>query len=200
MIFHHIRHGIRRLWKNLAFTSIVALTLALGIGLNTAIFSIIQAVLLRPLPYADPGRLVTINHYYAQKDLVSGVSVPGFLEYRDHTRSFESLAVTSGWTTNLTGIDRPERLIGGLVSHGYFEVFGIAPAMGRSFFEEEDTPGKDRVVIMSHGFWERRMGAATDAIGQTLQLNGETHVIVGVMPDGFPRPFAGATRQHQYYQ
>jgi putative ABC transport system permease protein len=185
MLRHHIRIGIRRLRKNLAFASIVALTLALGIGLNTAIFSIIQTVLLRPLSYSDPGRLVTINHYYAQINLVSGVSVPGFLEYRDHTRSFESLAVTAGWTTNLTGIGQPERLIGGLISQGYFEVFGIPPAMGRDFLKAEDTPGNDRVVILSNGFWERRMGAAPDVIGRTLQLNGEAHVIVGVMPRGF---------------
>ena len=185
MIFEHIRFGVRRFFKDPAFAIVIVLTLALGIGLNTAVFSIIDAVLLRPLPYSDPGRLVTVNHYYAHKDLVSGVSVPGFLEYRDHTRSFESLAVTTGWAPNLTGVERPERITGGAISHGYFEVFGVRPAMGRFFLKEEDTPGRDDVVILSDGFWKRRMGADPEAVGRTLQLNGRAYAIVGVMPAGF---------------
>ncbi len=185
MILQHIRFSVRRLFKNTGLTIVIALTLALGIGLNTAVFSIIDAVLLRPLPYTNPERLVTINHYYANKDLVSGVSVPGFLEYRDHTRSFESVAVTAGWAPNLTGVERPERITGGAISQGYFDVFGIMPALGRGFLEEEDAPGKDDVVILSDGFWKRRMGADPEAVGRTLQLSGRTFTIVGVMPPGY---------------
>ncbi|MCP4895669.1 MAG: ABC transporter permease [bacterium] len=189
-----IRHGWRKLYSSPGFSVVVVLTLALGIGVNSAIFSLVNALLLRPLPYVDPDRLVTVNHRYTSVDLTSSVSVRGFREYRDTIASLEQMTATTGWVTNLTGVGNPERLIGGRVSHDYFETFGVAPLMGRSFLPNEDVYGSHLVVILSHGFWISHLGADSQIVGKSLQLNGETHTVVGVMPADY-RDFFGRTRQ-----
>src|SRR5918911_2279510 len=183
-----VRYGLRRLGKSPAFTAIVVVTLALGIGANTAIFSVVNAVLLRALPYREPDRLVTINHHYqseALSNLDAPVSAIGFRDYRDKTKSFEAVAVETGWSATLTGTGAPERVPASRVSGDYFRVFGVAPRLGRVFGREEDEPGKNRVVVLSDGLWRRIYGADKGAIGKPIQLNGESYTVVGIMPPGF---------------
>jgi putative ABC transport system permease protein len=183
-----IRYGLRRLRKSPAFTAIVVLTLALGIGANTAIFSVVNAVLLRALPYREPDRLVTINHFYNNPELnylEAPVSAVGFRDYRDKTTSFQAVAVETGWSANLTGDGDPERVPATRVSGDYFRVQGIPAALGRTFGRDEDEPGKNRVVVLSDGLWRRVYGADRAAVGKTIQLNGESYTILGVMPPEF---------------
>ena len=183
-----IRYSIRRLLNSPAFTTVVILTLGLGIGANTAIFSVINTVLLQPLDYRDPDRLVTINHFYqsvALNNLEAPVSAIGFRDYRDKTKSFEAVAVETGWSANLTGTGDPERVPASEVSGDYFRVFGVAPELGRVFGRDEDEPGKNRVVVLSDGLWKRIYGGDRGVIGKTMQLNAQTYTILGVMPQGF---------------
>ena len=180
-----VKYGVRRLARSPGFTTIVVLTLALGIGANTTIFSVVNSMLLRPLPYPQPGQLVTLNHVYPSVDLVTGISAPGFRDYRDRTQSFESVAITRGWSANLTGLGEPVRVTGSLVSAGYFETYGISPVIGRSFVPAEDEPGNEHVVVISDGFWKRHLGGAPDVIGRSLSLNEESYQVIGVMPPDF---------------
>ncbi|MDQ3950066.1 MAG: ABC transporter permease [Gemmatimonadota bacterium] len=183
-----IRYALRRLRKSPAFTAIVVLTLALGIGANTAIFSVVNAVLLRALPYREPDRLVTINHFYNNPELnflEAPVSAIGFRDYRDKTQSFQAVAVETGWSANLTGDGDPERVPASRVSGEYFRVLGVPPQLGRTFGRDEDEPGKNRVVVLSDGLWRRVYGADRTAVGKSIQLNGESYTILGVMPPEF---------------
>ena len=190
-----LRYSFRRITKSPGFSAIVVLTLGLGIGANTAIFSFVHALLLRPLPYNEPGELVTIRHFYPSlNDLRAPVSAAGFRDYRDRTRSFEAVGVSGGWAPNLTGVGEPERLTGGRVSAGYLQTFGVQPLLGRLFVPEEDEPGGARVVVLSHGFWQRALGGDAGVLGGSLQLDGESHDIIGVMPPHF-RDFFGRTRE-----
>jgi predicted permease len=184
-ILQDLRYALRRLRQNPGFSTIVVLTLALGIGANTAIFSVVNAVLLRPLPYLTPAELVTIEHVYPSLDLEAPVSAQGFRAYHQRTRGFEALAVQTGWQVNLTGSGDPERLTGARVSGDFFRVFGVNAARGRTLRPDEDAPGRNRVVVLSDGLWRRLYGAQPDIVGQTMQLNGEPFEIVGVMPAGF---------------
>jgi putative ABC transport system permease protein len=186
--FRDLKYSIRRLQKSPGFTAVVILTLALGIGANTAIFSVVNTVLLRPLPFREPHRLVTINHFYQSKalnNLEAPVSAIGFRDYRDKTRSFESVAVETGWSANLTGSGDPERVPASRVSGDYFRVHGVPTQVGRTFGRDEDEPGKNRVVVLSDGIWRRLYAGDRAAVGRTIQLNGEGYTIVGVMPPGF---------------
>jgi putative ABC transport system permease protein len=183
-----IKYSFRRLLKSPGFTVVVVLTLALGIGANTAIFSVVNAVLLTPLAYREPDRLVTINHFYqseALNNLEAPVSAVGFRDYRDKTKSFDAVAVETGWAANLTGTGDPERIPASRVSGDYFRVFGVAPQIGRVFGRDEDQPGKNRVVVLSDGLWKRIYGGDRGVIGKTMQLNGLNFTILGVMPEGF---------------
>jgi putative ABC transport system permease protein len=187
-LLRDIRYALRRLRKSPAFAAIVVVTLALGIGANTAIFSVVNAVLLRALPYREPERLVTINHFYNNPELnflEAPVSAVGFRDYRDKTQSFQAVAVETGWSANLTGDGEPERVPASRVSGDYFRVQGVAPALGRVFGRDEDEPGKNRVVVLSDGLWRRVHGADRAAIGKPIQLNGESYTILGVMPPEF---------------
>lgn len=181
----NIRFGIRRLISNPALSIIIVVTLALGIGANTTIFSVVNAMLLRPLPYPSPDRLVTINHHYPSVELVAPVSIRGFFNYRDNTSHFEQVGVSTGWAVNLTGDGTPERLSAGRVTGGYLETFGFTPTEGRFFTPDEETLGNNRVVIISDGFWKRRLGGSPDVINSELLLNSETYTIIGLMPAGF---------------
>jgi putative ABC transport system permease protein len=186
VILQNIRYALRRLSKAPGFTAVVVLTLALGIGANSTIFSVVSSVLLRPLPYPEPGELVTINHFYPSLgDLKAPVSASGFIRYRDQTRSFDAVAVASGGGANLSINGTPERVDGARVSADFFKVFGVAPALGRVPLPEEDAPGSDRVVVLTNGFWQRAFGADPKAIGRTVSLNGEPHEVIGVMPPDF---------------
>ena len=148
-----LRYAARRLRHSPAFTLVVIITLALGIGANSAIFSVINTVLLKQLPYKDPGKLVTIYHYYPTLKMEAPVSAPGFKDYRDRTHDFESVAVENGWNVNLTGKGDPERLAGTKVSALFFPTLGVAPLHGRLFRPDEDAIGHEHEVILSYGLW-----------------------------------------------
>jgi putative ABC transport system permease protein len=181
-----LRYALRALRKSPGFTLVAALTLAIGIGANSAIFSVVNAVLLRPLPYRAPEGLVTVNHYYPSLNgLEAGVSAAGFVDYRDRTRSFAGVAVQTPWRPSLTGLGDPERLAGARVSGAYFSTLGVPAALGRALRPDEDAPGREAVVVLGDGFWRRRFGADPAVIGRTLTLEGRPHEIVGVMPAGF---------------
>jgi putative ABC transport system permease protein len=189
-----IRYSIRRLLKSPGFTTVVVLTLGLGIGANTAIFSVVDTVLLQPLGYRQPDRLVTINHFYqseALNNLEAPVSAIGFRDYRDKTKSFDAVAVETGWNANLTGTGDPERVPASRVSGDYFRVFGVAPQIGRIFGRDEDEQGKNRVVVLSDGLWKRIYGGDRGVVGKTMLLNAQTYTILGVMPPGFKAFFNG---------
>ncbi len=185
-----LRYAARRIAASPAFSALIILTLAVGIGANTAIFSVVNSLLLRPLPYENPDQLVEINHLYPRLDLEASVSAGGFADYRNNTRSFSHVSAQMGWAPNLVGGGEPERLQGSQVSAQWFAMYGVTPAIGRTFLEEEDAPGRNRVVVLSHGFWQRRFGEDPGILGRTLSLDGEPHEVVGVMPRGF-EPFYG---------
>ncbi len=181
-----IKYALRRLLHNPGFSLVVVMTLALGIGANTAIFSIVNGVLLRPLPYNEPDRLVTMNHYYANLDgLEAGFAVPTYRDVRERMTIFDAFAVGQGWNANLTGIGQPERLLASRTTSQFFKVFGVSPLMGRTFEEGEDHAGREKVVVLSHGFWQRRFGGDTGIVGRKILLDGEPYDVIGVMPVGF---------------
>jgi predicted permease len=184
-----IRYGARQLRKNPGFTAVAVLTLALGIGANTAIFSAINAVLLRPLPFADPGRLVWLGGWMGN-DKEQGVTPADFLDYREQSQSFALLAASVSDTVvvNLTGDGEPERLHGALVTANYLDVFGVKPALGRTFLAEEGQEGQDGVVVLSHGLWVRRFGSDPSIINSPVTLDGRNCTVIGVMPSQFQYP------------
>jgi predicted permease len=179
-LWHDLRYGARTLAKSPAFAAVAVLSLALGIGANTAIFSVVDAVLLRPLPYRDPARLVAVLH-----DGWKPVAPANFLDWREQNRTFEAMAAAQVWGPSLTGRDRPEELHALRLSANMFRVLGVEPSLGRTFAEGEDEPGRDRVVVLGDGIWRRRFGADPRIVGQTVTLDGESYTVVGVMPHGF---------------
>jgi putative ABC transport system permease protein len=188
-LLHDIRYAARRLRHSPAFTFVVVATLALGIGANSAIFSVVNTVLLVPLPYRDPGKLVTIYHDYPSMKMEAPVSAPGFKDYRDRTHSFSGVAVEAGWNVNLTGLGDPERLGGTRVSGLFFSTLGVVPAIGRVLTVDDDQAGHDHVVVLSDGLWKRLFGAKRDIVGRSVSLNGEAYQVVGIMPLGFVDPW-----------
>ena len=175
-----LRYSIRNLVKNPGFTLVALLTLSLGIGANTAIFSVVNAALIRSLPYANPDRLVVILH-----DGRNPGSHGNFFDWKSDNHVFENIGAAEAWSPNLTGVDKPEELIGLHVTSEIFPTLGVQPMIGRSFLAEEDQPGKDHEVILSYQLWQQRFAGDRHALGQTMQLNGEPYTIVGVMPQGF---------------
>jgi putative ABC transport system permease protein len=187
-----LRYGFRRLLKSPGFSMVVILTLGLGIGANTAIFSVVNAVLLRPLPYRDPDNLVTINHFYPGLNLTASVSVPGFRDYHAQIKAFGGMAVEVPFGANLTGKGEPERLQGARASGELFTTLGVPALIGRALEPGEDQVGHEHVTVLSSGLWRRLYGARPDVLSQTLSLNGEPYQIVGVMPPDFRDPFGRA--------
>ncbi|HET9533147.1 MAG TPA: ABC transporter permease [Blastocatellia bacterium] len=181
-----MRYGLRMMVKNPGFTTVVILTLALGIGANTAIFSVVNAVLLRPLPYPKADELVTIYNSPGGETMWP-LSPVTYLNLKGRSNSFADIAALSnkGWPANLTGEGEPERLQGFQVSANLFSLLGVSPQLGRVFLSEEDHPGANGVVILSHEFWQRRFAADPQIIGQAITLNGVPYVVVGVMPADF---------------
>jgi len=181
-----VRYALRLLRRAPGFTAVAVLTLALGIGANSAVFTVVHAVLIRPLPYPQPDRLVGIlqQHTSFGPDFATW---PDYTEWRDKSVSLESLGGAWSRVYNLTGIDEPERLAGAAVTPTLFTTLGVAPHLGT--FNPDGT-GDPRTVVLSHRLWQRRFGRATDVIGRTISLNGVSHTIVGVMPPGFAWPEA----------
>jgi putative ABC transport system permease protein len=180
------KQALRGLARTPAFTAITLLTAALGVGANTAIFSIVHGVLLRPLPFREPDKLVTLWEVRpddAGLPRRSRTTAANFFDWETEARTFEKMALFGSAGMNWTGGGEPEELLGARVTASYFDVLGIEPILGRSFRREEETPGRNRVLILSHGLWQRRFGGSPSALGKTLNLDGEPFEVVGVMPD-----------------
>jgi len=179
-----IRYGFRMLWKSPGFTLVTVLALALGIGANTAIFSVVNTVLLRPLPYPNGERIVYIGEWSQQVPEMS-VSYPNFQDWRAQQTTMEQIAAFRSANYVLTGVGEPERLDGRQVSAGFFNVLGVTPTLGRNFSPDEDRPGANPVALISHGFWQRRLGGDPSVINKPLQLNNESFTVIGVLPQTF---------------
>lgn len=183
-----LHYGVRMLVKNPSFTIVAVLALALGIGANSAIFSVVNTVLLRPLPYKNPGRLVMLWEELTHLGFPKNTPSPAnFIDWRAQNTVFEAMAAMAERSFNLTGVGEPERFDGRRVSANLFDLLGVQPQLGRAFRAEEDKPGS-RVVILSNGLWQHRFGGDPRVIGQALSLNGESYTVIGVMPGSFQFP------------
>ena len=190
-MWNDIRYAFRTLLRERGFASMAVLSLAVGIGANTAIFSVVNGVLLRPLPYRDPERLVTmrevapkLTHLYPSLP----VNFSHYYEWRKRWSAAESVAIIESSAPTLTGVGEPEMLNGARVSASIFRVLGVAPPLGRGFLDEEDPAGHDQVAVISDSLWKRRFSADPAIIGRKIVLNGRPHVVVGVLPPGFQFP------------
>jgi len=175
--------------KKPTFAVVVVAALAIGIGANTAIFSVVNSILLRPLPYREPDRLVMVWMDNKRLNVDQDIhSYANYADYRDQNQSFEQLAALQGISVNLTGIGEPERVIGAMASHAFFEVAGVDPVIGRTFAIEEEVPGQDRVVVLGYGLWQRRFGGDASILGQEILVSDVKRTVIGVMPAGFKFP------------
>src|SRR5262245_59497186 len=192
-LFQDLRFGVRMLLKHKGFTVVAALTLALGIGATTAIFSVVYAVLLRPLPFKEPAALVMVWERDPKQGYEGNMTTAGtFLDWQEQNESFAEMAgfeSTRGFA--ITGAPEAERVTGAIVSVNLFSMLGVAPMIGRQFTAEEGMTGRNQVVMLSHSLWQRRFGADTQIAGKTITLDGRPYTVVGVMPPGFR--FPGAT-------
>ena len=188
-LWQDVRYGARVLLKSPGFTLVAAVALALGVGATTAIFSVMNAVLWRPLPFKEADRLVMIwmdNRRLGMHEDIH--SYPNYLDYRGQNTTFANLSVFYTQGFNLTGAGEPERVVGSAATASFFDVMGTQPALGRAFTEEEDQNGRDMVVVLGHGLWQRRFGGDPKIVGQNVSLNGRPRTVVGVMPAGFAFP------------
>jgi predicted permease len=183
-VWQDLRYGFRMLRKNPGFTAVAVLTLALGIGANTAIFSVVNGVLLRPLPYPEPARLMMIYEKTPEFSQNS-VSYPNFLDWRRENHSFTDMGAFRGHDFNFTGSGQPERLSGEYVSASLFPVLGVNPLLGRNFLPQEDQQGAGGVVVLTYGLWKRRFGADSNILGKALTLNARDYTVIGVLPSDF---------------
>src|SRR4051794_38808269 len=181
-----IQYALRRLFKAPGFSAIAVITLALGIGANSAIFSVVNGVLLKPLPYPDSDRLVGV--YHVSDGNRASMSGPNFTDVVRTATSLENAAAISTTRMILTGEGEPVRLPVAEVSAALFNVLRVRAALGRTFNADENTPGKNNVVILSHGLWQQRFGSDANVIGRRIQLDGVAKEVVGVMPNGFSYP------------
>ncbi len=186
-----IRYGARMLLKNPGFTLVAALTLALGIGANTAIFTVVNAVLLRGMPFPQPNRLMAVYHSYPEINLLQASVDPSSWDYyRQHSKSFQTMAAFTGYKTpqNMTGVGDPQRVRTVQVSGDFFNVLGVNPMLGRALTPQDDNPGSNREVVLSFGLWKDRFGSDRQIVGKDVALNGMNYTVVGVMPSGFQYP------------
>ncbi|HEX8424639.1 MAG TPA: ABC transporter permease, partial [Pyrinomonadaceae bacterium] len=192
-LWQDLRYGARMLWKNPGFTLVIVLALALGIGANTAIFSVVNAVLLRPLPFEQPEQLVMVWETHPFGRQLGFEHLPGstanFTDWQRRSDVFTELAALDSWSAVLTGNNEPERLTGVKASANLFTLLRMNPAQGRGFVADEDRPGNNRVVIVSHGLWQRRFGGDPALVGKSLTLDGDNYTVVGIMPahSSFPQ-------------
>jgi putative ABC transport system permease protein len=187
-----IRYAFRNLIKRPGFTLIAVLTLGIGIGANTAIFSSIYALLLKPLPFPELDRVVAIWDKNPSRDVRHNeVTMANYLDWRSQTQSFEQLALYRWFNANITGAEQPERVQGFAVTANFIDVTGVKPLMGRNFTAEENEPGRDEVVIISYSLWQRRFGADPNILDKTIAINNFPLKVIGVMPPHFNFPKAG---------
>ena len=184
-VMQDVRYGARMLAKHKAFTAIAVITLALGIGANTAIFSVVNELLLRPLPYRDADRIVTLWEVSPEGRHQNTTSRQNFRAWKAQGSSFEHMAAFTDQRINLTGTGEPEELSVQFATTEFFKVLGVEPILGRTFLPEDNEPGKQDVAVLSYGFWQRRLGGQANVIGQQITLNGEQFTIIGVMPPSF---------------
>src|SRR5215472_4439980 len=178
-----IRFGARMLLKHPGVTAIAVITLALAIGANTAIFSVLNAVLLRPLPYRDPDRLVSLWARVPEHGRWR-TTPANFFDWKKQNTTFEDMSAFGAAIMTVTGDGEPEQVLGTRVSSGYFAVVGVWPMLGREFVPEEYEPGRDHSVILGHALWQRRYGGDRGIINRTITLDGTPYTVVGVMPPG----------------
>ncbi|HEY9285583.1 MAG TPA: ABC transporter permease, partial [Pyrinomonadaceae bacterium] len=183
-LWQDVRYAARSLRKRPGFVLVAVVTLALGIGANTAIFSVVNGVLLKPLDFPDPDRLVALSETSKEVPVMS-VAYPNYLDWRGSQTVFENMAARMPAGGVLTGDGEPERITGRWVTASFFPVLGVRPAAGRFFTEDEDGAGGERVMVISHGLWQRRFGGDPQAVGRAVRYNGEAWTVVGVLPAGF---------------
>jgi predicted permease len=185
-----VKFAIRQLLKNPGFTAVAVLTLALGIGANTAIFSVVNAVLLRPLPYPEPGQLVQLLSDWSGSPNTS-IGSTMFVEVKAQSQSVARIAAYSGGDMTLTGVGSAERVVAGAVTVDFFPLLGVQPALGRNFTREEDTPNGPKAAILGHSHWQSRFGGNRDILDRTITLNQQSYTVVGILPPRFqyPEPF-----------
>ncbi len=188
-----LRYALRILGKNPGFTAVASLTLALGIGANTAIFSLVNTVLLRPLPYPGAPRIVMLwGTSRAAND--QPFSDPDFLDYQAQNHVFENMATFNGGGFTLTGGDNPERVRSAVVSTGFFNVLGITPARGRTFTPSDGQPGRNDVLLLTYGTWQRRFGGDKAIVGRSISVNEKPCTVIGVCPPASISPFRNTTK------
>ena len=182
-LWQDFRFGLRSSLKRPGFTAIALLALALGIGANTAIFSLVNAVILQPLPYRDPDRLISV-YGTRNRSTQGSVGPTDFLDYRSQNKTFEQFAASSSMMLpmNLTGSGEPERLNASIITGNYFDTFGVRPALGRGFSLENEKTGQDHVTVLSHAFWQTRFGGDPNIVNKTINLDGKAYEVLGVMP------------------
>src|SRR5215469_448224 len=194
-LWQDLKYGFRVLRKNPGFAAGAIIVLALGIGANSAIFSVVNAVLLRPLPYSDPERIAMVYHAPPQKSFpgakIFAVSPANYLDWKSQSSVFDAMSIFHGTTMTVTGKDQPEAVPGLVVSSEFFQVFGTTPMMGRTFTPDEDSGGHGHVVVLSYPFWQNHFGADPHVVGKNLAFNGQPYSIIGVMPAQFHFPDQG---------
>jgi putative ABC transport system permease protein len=191
LLLKDLRYAARMLTKTPAFTAVALITLTLAIGANTAIFSIVNGMLIQPLPFPEPDRLIQLMRGFKGGEVGGSISVPKYIYWQDNSHNvFEGVTAFDnlGSGFNMAGDGTPERLVGSRVTREFFSVFRVQPVIGRDFAADEDRPGAEKVVILSHGLWQRRFNADRSIVGKPLQLNGEAYTVIGVAPDWFRYP------------
>src|SRR6185369_1730870 len=188
-MINDLQYGLRMLWKHKGVSAIALLTLALGIGVNSAIFSVVNAVVLRPLPYPESERLMVVwgNLHKTGLEEIE-ISALEFQDFQQQCQAFEHIAAYAIQGLNLTGVDQPERVRGATVSANLFPTLRVQPQLGRNFTVDEDSAGNDTVVILGDSLWQRRFGGDPSVINKTVQLDGRTLTVIGVMPANFHFP------------
>ena len=190
-----IRYAWRMLWKYPAFTAVAVLTVALGIGANTAIFSVVEGVLLRALPYAEPERIITLwQHDTRNRIEREDVAPANFVDWRERNTVFSELVAINPYSLDYTGGTEPETIRSANVTVGFFDVLGVKPALGRAFTPEEHQPGRNLAVVLTHGLWVRKFGADPNVVGSVVSLDRKSYTIVGVLPQNFLFRLARAER------
>ncbi|HLK62630.1 MAG TPA: ABC transporter permease [Bryobacteraceae bacterium] len=188
-----LRYAIRAARKNAGFTAVAVLTLALGIGVNTAVFSVVNTVLLRKPDYREPERLVNFRQQFPrQSDSTIGVSPAEYLDYRDRSHAFSSIAGYENELFDLTGASEPLQVTALRATHTLFSTLGVAPFAGRTFTSDEDRPGAANVLVLNYEFWQRRFGGSPQTVGSVVRLNERPYTVIGIMPPGFEFPFTAA--------